>query len=370
MAPSRWWTHQWQWTECAPFWFPSRPTQSTWRGVAPHGKCIHTSPRLLRTEWGSSTSSQTRRNWTFCKADGGWPPKLKRSRWMSAVRVWPSCFSDEVCKPLAALRLQTWRNERCIRTCLVPTLVCVWAFRNWQNEDTLWRQHYWRVIMFPNVSSFCHARDICVRHKFCVLDTKMFLKIFRNTSCVRAARNNVTAFCHGRATWQDTMLPPQVSSFARTLVHGRVILSDLSYSATVPQWLRGPQFEYQVVEWPQRFATHRVYLQSWSKACGIMWSTLVISSPTFVPQMEKHTGSFRQSWKPTLPHTLPHSYRENSGTRSSNNRGNVATVSGERQSVPCLTTRTVKQQAWHCSCCLASSCPKLSSLLNATNLEP
>ena len=38
----------------------------------------------------------------------------------------------------------------------------------------------------------------------------MFLKIFRNISCVRGARNNVAAFCHGRpATSQDTMLPPQ-----------------------------------------------------------------------------------------------------------------------------------------------------------------
>ena len=32
---------------------------------------------------------------------------------------------------------------------------------------------------------------------------KMFLKIFRNISCVCAALNNVAAFCHGRATSQD-----------------------------------------------------------------------------------------------------------------------------------------------------------------------
>ena len=37
----------------------------------------------------------------------------------------------------------------------------------------------------------------------------MFLKIFRNFSCVRAASNNVAAFCQRRATSQDTMLPPQ-----------------------------------------------------------------------------------------------------------------------------------------------------------------
>ena len=27
------------------------------------------------------------------------------------------------------------------------------------------------VIMFPNVDSFCHARNICVRHTYCALDT-------------------------------------------------------------------------------------------------------------------------------------------------------------------------------------------------------
>ena len=37
----------------------------------------------------------------------------------------------------------------------------------------------------------------------------MFLKIFRNISCVRAARNNVATFWYGRATSQDTMLLPQ-----------------------------------------------------------------------------------------------------------------------------------------------------------------
>ena len=45
----------------------------------------------------------------------------------------------------------------------------------------------------------------------------MFLKIFRNISCVRAARNNVATICHGRATSQDTKLPHNVSSFCRSL---------------------------------------------------------------------------------------------------------------------------------------------------------
>ena len=56
----------------------------------------------------------------------------------------------------------------------------------------------------PNVDSFCHVDNICGGHT-----KKGFLKIFRNVSCVRAARNNVAAFCQERATSQYTMLPPQ-----------------------------------------------------------------------------------------------------------------------------------------------------------------
>ena len=37
---------------------------------------------------------------------------------------------------------------------------------------------------------------------------KVFLKIFRNISCVRTTCNNVTTFCHRRTTLWDTMLPP------------------------------------------------------------------------------------------------------------------------------------------------------------------
>ena len=43
---------------------------------------------------------------------------------------------------------------------------------------------------FPNVSLFCHVHNICGGHKF----------------CVHAAHNNVVAFCHGRATSQDTVV--------------------------------------------------------------------------------------------------------------------------------------------------------------------
>ena len=75
--------------------------------------------------------------------------------------------------------------------------------RGWQNEDTLWRQHCWR----DHVSQMLPR--IAARATFVSWTQKMFLKIFRNISCVRAARNNVASFCHGRATSQGTMLLPQ-----------------------------------------------------------------------------------------------------------------------------------------------------------------
>ena len=68
---------------------------------------------------------------------------------------------------------------------------------------------------FPNGDSFCHTRKICGGHKFCVfvfvwtpLDPR-FSENLQKISCGRAARNNIAAFCHGRATSRDTMLPPQ-----------------------------------------------------------------------------------------------------------------------------------------------------------------
>ena len=71
---------------------------------------------------------------------------------------------------------------------------------------------------FPNVDSFCHARNICVRHKVCVLDTKKcFWKSSETFLYVRAARNNVASFCHGRATSQDTCCRHNVSSFCQGL---------------------------------------------------------------------------------------------------------------------------------------------------------
>ena len=56
---------------------------------------------------------------------------------------------------------------------------------------------------FPNADSFCHARNICCGHIKCLW------KSSATVLCVRAARNNVAAFCHRRATSQDKMLPPQ-----------------------------------------------------------------------------------------------------------------------------------------------------------------
>ena len=102
--------------------------------------------------------------------------------------------------------------------------------RGWQNEDTLWRQHCWRVIMFPKrvlvlprAQHLCPTQILCPGHKNCSWkSSEKFL-------CVRrAARNNAASFCHGRATSQETMFPPQcvlvlpgpktrLSSFRRNL---------------------------------------------------------------------------------------------------------------------------------------------------------
>ena len=61
------------------------------------------------------------------------------------------------------------------------------------------------VIMFPKcVLVLPCAQHLCRTH-FVSWTQKMFLKI----SCVCTARSNVALFCHGRATSQDIMLPPQ-----------------------------------------------------------------------------------------------------------------------------------------------------------------
>ena len=57
------------------------------------------------------------------------------------------------------------------------------------------------------------------RTNFVSWTPKNVYEIFRNISCVRAARNNVAVFCHERATSQDTMFTPHnVSSFCRGLM--------------------------------------------------------------------------------------------------------------------------------------------------------
>ena len=75
-----------------------------------------------------------------------------------------------------------------------------------QNEHTLTRQHCWSDHVFHMLTRFATRATFVADTN---LDKKMFLKISRNISCVRAACNNVAAFCHEGATSSDTMLPPQ-----------------------------------------------------------------------------------------------------------------------------------------------------------------
>ena len=80
--------------------------------------------------------------------------------------------------------------------------------RGRQNEDTLWRPRCWRDHVSQMLTRFATRATFVADTNF-VPWTQNVLKIFRNISCARAARNNVAAFWHGRATSQDTMLPPQ-----------------------------------------------------------------------------------------------------------------------------------------------------------------
>ena len=66
------------------------------------------------------------------------------------------------------------------------------------------------VITFPKcVVVLPHVQHLWQTQVLCPGTPIMFLKGFRNIPCVHAACNNVAAFCHGRATMQDTMLPPR-----------------------------------------------------------------------------------------------------------------------------------------------------------------
>ena len=65
---------------------------------------------------------------------------------------------------------------------------------------------------FPNVSSFCHARSICVRHKFCVLDTKNVSEnLQKHFLCPRSAQQCCLVLPRtGNIAWHDvaaTMCP-------------------------------------------------------------------------------------------------------------------------------------------------------------------
>ena len=102
------------------------------------------------------------------------------------------------------LRQERWRDQ--LKTVLFCSLARQTSSRTdktrarpWApraNRMLLWRQHCWRDQFFSNVDSFCHARNICGGHKKCFWKS--------SETFVRAACNIVAAFCHGRATSQDT----------------------------------------------------------------------------------------------------------------------------------------------------------------------
>ena len=93
-----------------------------------------------------------------------------------------------------------WRSHVCS--------VCKSTLRDWQNKDTLWWQHCWCDHVPQILTCFTTRATFVSDTNFASWTHKMFLKIFRNISCVSTAHNNVAAFCHGRATLQDTMLLP------------------------------------------------------------------------------------------------------------------------------------------------------------------
>ena len=87
------------------------------------------------------------------------------------------------------------------------------------------------VIMFPKVWLTLTRFATCAICGGEVLDTKMFLKIFINISCVRAARKHSS--CHGRATSQDTMSVSQGSSYGAIIVYGAGAVSSFSIKVVV-----------------------------------------------------------------------------------------------------------------------------------------
>ena len=72
-----------------------------------------------------------------------------------------------------------------------PSLVVSVIHRGRQNEDTLWRQLCWRDHVSQMLTRFATRATLVSDTNFVSWTQKMFLKIFRNISCFRTARNNV-----------------------------------------------------------------------------------------------------------------------------------------------------------------------------------
>ena len=103
--------------------------------------------------------------------------------------------------------------------------------------DVIMFPKFWLVL--PCVQHLCPTQILLPGH------IEMFLKIFRNISCVSTARNNVAAFCHGRATLQDTMLLPPcflVLPWEVILQKAHPCSPKLLHSGDFLCWYVGPYF--------------------------------------------------------------------------------------------------------------------------------
>ena len=96
---------------------------------------------------------------------------------------------------------------------------------------------------------------------------EMFLKIFRNISCVRAARNGVAAFRQGRATSQDTMCPRFAGAWHPV---AKIILAIFAVLQHV-EWRRVcdratvslMRYHRRWIEWRQHIADVIMFLKCW-----------------------------------------------------------------------------------------------------------
>ena len=130
---------------------------------------------------------------------------------------------------------------------------------------------------FPNFDSFCHhaqhlwrAQTLCPGHK------KIFLKIFRNTSCVRAVRNNVATFRHGRAaTSWDTILLSQCvvvllgpyTGLHPTFLQTSEDKTSKSLTERVRRLAKNPQTQFNLRVVCAELATHEVSERAMIETC-------------------------------------------------------------------------------------------------------